>query len=567
VNVWEILGIRATGDEREIKRAYATQLKTARPDEDPQRFQDLRAAYEMALRTARHAAEETVEEEETAAVTAVTEHEHEHDPVIVREEAPVYMAAWEKKADPQSEARRLWAVFLISAGRNPSHALKALDTGGDLLDLAVRDCFELCALQYCAGEGCDDHFRAALAEHFGWEHDCAFIAREMPDETHMMLSLLRAHRSWLSFSDRAAREEAAGVLLGLNTLGRWKLSDKPTVENLRAVAREIRWEHGEMLHFKLDRAVFDQWESKANGKRYFRQTAIQSALSGLLLWFAVMVLLARTGTYDGDGIAVLAACAALSFAAFGWFSFHPPAFLNPAMSAPWKDRLYELLHHTRYQPQWQYGWMGVFALASLWMFAASPGPVLVATLQVTLLGCALASAFANSAVFNKFIFIVAGALGILIGIGMSQGPFAAYGALNCSLAAFCAVMLAYRGGADLLEHFKVAPAMIPPARALWLAGAAAFIALAGTLPLSAQLTTAAAWAWLMAGMVLTRPTVHHFFAMIGAMFLNGVAGQVLNQSPLMHGQPMRSLSFGMIFIGIFMAVNMVRAKATHHQFS
>ncbi|UUZ52613.1 hypothetical protein LP419_25140 [Massilia sp. H-1] len=88
-----------------------------------------------------------------------------------------------------------------------------------------------------------------------------------------------------------------------------------------------------------------------------------------------------------------------------------------------------------------------------------------------------------------------------------------------------------------------------------------------TLPLTAQLTTAGAWVWLMAGMVLTRPTVHHFFAMIGAMFLNGMAAQVVNQSPLMHSQPMRSISFGMIFIGIFMAVNMVRAKANQHQFS
>lgn len=557
MNVWEILGIRATGDEREIKRAYAAQLKTARPDEDPQRFQDLRGAYETALRMARHAAEEP------AAVTPVTEPE----PLIVSAEGPVYMAAWETKPAPESEAKHLWGAFLSAAGRNPAATLKELDAGGELLDLAVRDCFELCALQYCAGEGCDDQFRAVIAGHFGWEHDCAFIAREMPDETHMMLALLRAHRSWIALSERSAADEATAALLGLRSLSRWKLSDKHLVDNLRNVAREIRWEHGEMLHFRLDRAAFEHTEAQANGKRYFRQNVIQSAISGLLLWFVAMMLLARTGSYDGDGLTLLAACTALTFGVVAWFAFRPPAFLHSAAAAPWKDRLYKLLHHTRYQPQWQYGWMGVFALASLWMFVASPGPALVATLQLTLFGCALASAFANSAVFNKFIFIVAGALAILIGVSMSQGPFAEFGVLNCSLAAFCCVMLAYRGGADLFEHFNVSSALIPPARVLWLTVAAGFIALAGTLPLTAQLTTAGAWVWLMAGMVLTRPTVHHFFAMIGAMFLNGVAAQVVNQSPLMHSQPMRSISFGMIFIGIFMAVNMVRAKANQHQFS
>jgi hypothetical protein len=280
-----------------------------------------------------------------------------------------------------------------------------------------------------------------------------------------------------------------------------------------------------------------------------------------------MVVLARTGSYDGNGATLLAVCEAFTFGAFAWFAFHPPAALDSGAAAPWKDRLYTLLHHTRYQPQWQYGWMAVFALASLCMFAANPGPVLIAALEVTLLGCALASAFANSAVFNKFIFIVAGALGILIGISMAQRPFAAFGVLNCCLAAFCGVMLAYRGGADLFEHFNVPSTLIPPARAAWLAGAAAIIALAGTLPLTAQFTTAGAWTWLMAGMALTRPTVHHFFAMIGAMFFNAVVVVSVNPSQLMHSQPMRSISFGMIFIGIFMIVNMVRAKATQHQFS
>ena len=43
------LGLSPDADERAIKRAYATQLKTTRPDEDPEGFQQLNEAYQAAL--------------------------------------------------------------------------------------------------------------------------------------------------------------------------------------------------------------------------------------------------------------------------------------------------------------------------------------------------------------------------------------------------------------------------------------------------------------------------------------------------------------------------------------
>jgi hypothetical protein len=51
----ELLGIPLDADERSIKRAYAQLLRTARPDEDPEAFQRLHAAYKQALaRAAQH---------------------------------------------------------------------------------------------------------------------------------------------------------------------------------------------------------------------------------------------------------------------------------------------------------------------------------------------------------------------------------------------------------------------------------------------------------------------------------------------------------------------------------
>gem|GEM_PF-6959556 len=52
MNPWQELGISETDDIREIKRAYARKLKSARPDEHPQEFQQLHAAYTQALKRA-----------------------------------------------------------------------------------------------------------------------------------------------------------------------------------------------------------------------------------------------------------------------------------------------------------------------------------------------------------------------------------------------------------------------------------------------------------------------------------------------------------------------------------
>jgi hypothetical protein len=47
--MWDELGIAPIADLAAIRRAYAARLKQTRPDDDPEGFRSLRAAFEQAL--------------------------------------------------------------------------------------------------------------------------------------------------------------------------------------------------------------------------------------------------------------------------------------------------------------------------------------------------------------------------------------------------------------------------------------------------------------------------------------------------------------------------------------
>lgn len=49
MNCWEVLGIEPTQDKKEIKKAYARLLKQYHPEENPEEFKQIQAAYQQCL--------------------------------------------------------------------------------------------------------------------------------------------------------------------------------------------------------------------------------------------------------------------------------------------------------------------------------------------------------------------------------------------------------------------------------------------------------------------------------------------------------------------------------------
>lgn len=49
MNAWKILGIEPTSDKKEIKKAYARLLKQYHPEENPEKFKKIQAAYQQCL--------------------------------------------------------------------------------------------------------------------------------------------------------------------------------------------------------------------------------------------------------------------------------------------------------------------------------------------------------------------------------------------------------------------------------------------------------------------------------------------------------------------------------------
>lgn len=214
ISPWQTLGITATHDERTIKRAYAKQLKTTRPDECPLEFQRLRQAYELALQLAKQLAQENAEEN-TAENTAISGNAGETSseqsggdtagepipdalPVVVATTptASALGAGFEPDApsrdnqpaiDPRQLARQQLDQLLGMKNYQVTAHLKELLQSDALLSLDQRDAFELAAFAYCGQPDAAENIVKLFFATFDWDNHLGYLARMDQALVHQVL--------------------------------------------------------------------------------------------------------------------------------------------------------------------------------------------------------------------------------------------------------------------------------------------------------------------------------------------------------------------------------------------
>jgi len=107
LNIWDTLAIKATPDQRAIKRAYAAKLKITRPEDDPQAYQELREAFDAAKRIAKQMALESEQQEpsedETHSATEPDPESAEQTTVTAQESLQDSLSTDTHKSDPENE--------------------------------------------------------------------------------------------------------------------------------------------------------------------------------------------------------------------------------------------------------------------------------------------------------------------------------------------------------------------------------------------------------------------------------------------------------------------------------
>lgn len=159
IEIFQILGIEATKDERAIKNAYRERLAVTNPEDDPEGFKQLRAAYEEACRLAKQSDEKT-EEEKDESVSGIWV---EKAAVIYRNiHSRQDIAAWEElfeddcflSLEEEENCRIKLLRFMMDHFRLPGNVWKLLDKKlGITADAAaLRERFPADFIRYILGK-------------------------------------------------------------------------------------------------------------------------------------------------------------------------------------------------------------------------------------------------------------------------------------------------------------------------------------------------------------------------------------------------------------------------------
>ncbi|MGX9786154.1 hypothetical protein [Janthinobacterium lividum] len=559
-SLWAILGTEPTGDERALKRAYAKRLKVTRPEDDPAAFQELREAYEYALRHAHLFAEELPEppaaEAETPAAPpmepadlwGVIDEPAQEPPtelwgVIAQEQTPPPEQWGVVAIDPAQEADNLWQGCLaLTRHADAGEVLARILQDDAMLNLDVREEFDLCALRYCASAGYTLPLRQALFEQLGWDHDFSYLARSHADLVRGAVQRYRADRSFAHFSDNRDSYPGLDCIMSQQPPSAYarQLFDQKFNLQLRELLHAIRWQHGEMLAYKLDTDLFEQWEQAVHAKRYFKQTALASGGLGFVLHFMLAGVLDAAGFKLGDtaAYASLLGFQALAFALLAMHALRWPAPLFARV-----DTLQEALQE-RLPTLWQrpglrqLGWIVPYLVLALLLFLPERSETMRLVTAAGLCASALLAYAMNRQLLHGMLLLLCLGLSLFAAMFMSgKGP-AALAIGEAMPLIFCLAALALRSATGLYGDCGFPEALLPRLRAAWLIGCAGLLLQLYLQLLPAALVGAALYAWSCAGLLFS-PTDFKWKTIWPVVLVPSLASFVLaGHAPAIRAMPM-----------------------------
>ena len=401
---------------------------------------------------------------------------HPHESILMAENLswPLTNSSqlWPQEA-PHELAEKYWTTFLNTGNHANSTGLKSLLASEEMLNLEVRDAFELQAIIYCANEQHNPNLAAILVDVFEWRESTAHLCKTHPEVPEIAISRYYAEKQWLILQSEKSKTPELKRLLS-DQFPRWplQLADRRFVRKMQTWIYTIRWKFPEVLAYKINQEVFNTWSEKANAKRYFIQTAMASFLLGLpiaALFIGIYTLFGLSKNWFRDeklfAFSFLAAqfC---SFAIIAWFTIFPPTKIIRWLGYLKDDILHKPIHVYRFEKRVHFPVVGFFALISLGFLFPSPESHWQVLQTIALFISLLALLYISSADLNWHHLIGAGVVGPLIGLLVhDEAPTLDLSAIALFLVGF--LLLLQRGSLSFLRWFT--QLQLKKARVMWLA--------------------------------------------------------------------------------------------------